>query len=89
LFFPSKLFQGAAKAFQRWFNTLPYDRPKTIFSPSHTALFKPPKQKGAYPPSGNPLINLFDRGGVEKVITFYQHISNVKQCLGHFSLFDA
>jgi hypothetical protein len=25
-------------------------------------LFKPPKQKGADPPSGNPLMCLFDRG---------------------------
>jgi hypothetical protein len=34
------------------------------------APFKPPKQKGAHPPSGNPLVNHFDGGGAEKVITF-------------------
>jgi hypothetical protein len=30
-----------------------------------------PKQKGAHPPSGNPLMYLFDRGAAEKVVTFY------------------
>jgi hypothetical protein len=59
---------------------LHYNRPGVIYSLSQvqiflamrgtTAPFEPRKQKGAHPPSGNPLMYLFDRGGAEKVITF-------------------
>jgi hypothetical protein len=35
-----------------------------------TTPFKPPNQKGAHPPSGNPLMYHFDWGGTEKVVTF-------------------
>jgi hypothetical protein len=34
------------------------------------APFKSPKQKGAHPPFGNPLMYLFHEGGAEKEITF-------------------
>jgi hypothetical protein len=43
-----------------------------------TVPFKPPKQKGANPPSGNPLCNFSIGGGAEKVITFYINISQTK-----------
>jgi hypothetical protein len=33
-------------------------------------MFKPPKQKGAHPPSGNPLMNLLMGAEPKKVITF-------------------
>jgi hypothetical protein len=35
-----------------------------------TPPFKLPKQKGAHPPSGNPLMYDLDGGGAEKVLTF-------------------
>jgi hypothetical protein len=45
--------------------------------------FKPPKQKGAHPPSGNPLINLLHRKRHGKSCHFFQqHFPNEKQCLG-------
>jgi hypothetical protein len=34
------------------------------------APLQTPKQKGAHPPSGNPLMYLLNGGGAEKVITF-------------------
>jgi hypothetical protein len=56
--------------------------------------FKPPKQKGAHPPSGNPLIILLYRGRRRKSCHFFkQHFPNEKQCLGpkkgNFSLSEA
>jgi hypothetical protein len=51
------------------------------------APFKPPKQTGAHPPSGNPLIYLLVGGRAEKVVTFLNTISQTtflkqKQVLG-------
>jgi hypothetical protein len=39
------------------------------------------KQKGAHPPSGNPLMYLLDGGGAEKVLTFFSNISQTKTCV--------
>jgi hypothetical protein len=46
-----------------------------------TALFNhppPPKQKGAHPPSGNPLMDLLVGSRAEKVVTFLNNISRPK-----------
>jgi hypothetical protein len=40
--------------------------------------FKSPKQTGAHPPSGNPLMYLVDGGRAEKVLTFFNNISQTK-----------
>jgi hypothetical protein len=60
--------------------TLPYDQSGVIYSLSQvqnllgdegdSAPFKPPKQKGAHPPSGNPLMYLLDGGRAEKGPSF-------------------
>jgi hypothetical protein len=47
-----------------------------------TAPFKPPKQKGAHPPSGNPLMYLLVGGRAEKVATFLINISQTKTSVG-------
>jgi hypothetical protein len=70
-----KLFLNGLRKSKRLFsggNTLPYDRPEASFSLAHVqnflcdegalARFKPPKQKDAHTPSGNPLVHLFYRG---------------------------
>jgi hypothetical protein len=44
--------------------------------------FKLPKQKGAHPPSGNPLIYHFDGGGAEKVVTFLKTFLKRKTVFG-------
>jgi hypothetical protein len=36
------------------------------------------KQKGTHPPAGNPLMYLFDGGCAEKVVTFFNNISQTK-----------
>jgi hypothetical protein len=46
------------------------------------APFKPPKQKGAHPPSGNPLMYLLAGGRAEKVVTFCNNISQTKTSVG-------
>jgi hypothetical protein len=74
------LLNGLIKS-QRLFSigyTLPYDRPGAIFSLSQVQNFlgdeadstplQTPKQKGAHPPSGNPLMYLLDGGRAEKVV---------------------
>jgi hypothetical protein len=43
-----------------------------------TAPFKPPKQKGAHPPSENPMMYHFDGVCAEKVVTFFNNISQMK-----------
>jgi hypothetical protein len=48
-----------------------------------SAPFKPPKQKGAHPPSGNPLMYLLDGGPRRKSGQFFkQHFSNKNKCFG-------
>jgi hypothetical protein len=42
----------------------------------------PPKQKGAHPPSGNPLMYLLDSGCAKKVVTFLNNISQTKTSVG-------
>jgi hypothetical protein len=42
----------------------------------------PPKQKGAHPPSGNPLMYHFNGGGAEKVVTFLTTFLKRKTVLG-------
>jgi hypothetical protein len=44
--------------------------------------FKPPKQKGAHPPSGNPLMYLLVRGRAEKVLTFLSTFLKWKHVFG-------
>jgi hypothetical protein len=54
------------------------------FLASHksTTPFKPPKQKGAHPPSGNPLMYLLDGGGAEKWSLSLATFLKQKQVLG-------
>jgi hypothetical protein len=44
--------------------------------------FKPPKQKGGYPPSGNPLMYLLVGDRAEKEVTFLKTFLKQKQVLG-------
>jgi hypothetical protein len=71
--------------------TLPYDRSGVIFSLSQVqnflgdegaaAPFKPPKQREAHPPSGNPLMYLLD--GAEKVLTYFINLCQTENmCFG-------
>jgi hypothetical protein len=46
------------------------------------APFKPPKQKGAHPPSGNPLMYLLVGGRAEKVVTFFTTFLKRKHVFG-------
>jgi hypothetical protein len=74
--------------------TLPYDQSGVIFSLSkvqnflgdegdYRPPFKPPKQKGAHPPSGNPLMYLLAGGPRRKCGHFFkQHFSNKNKCWG-------
>jgi hypothetical protein len=47
-----------------------------------SAPFKPPKQKGAHPPSCNPSCVFWFGGRAEKEVTFLNIISQTKQVLG-------
>jgi hypothetical protein len=82
--------------------TLPYDQSGVIYSLSHvqnflgdegdSAPFKPPKQKGAHPPSGNYLMYLLVGGRAEKMDTFLTTFLKQKKVLRalimHFSPFE-
>jgi hypothetical protein len=43
--------------------------------------FQTPKQKGALPPSGNPLMNLLVGGRRRKMLTFFSNNSQTKPCV--------
>jgi hypothetical protein len=72
--------------------TLPYDQSGVIYSLSQvqnflgdeadSAPFKPPKQKGAHPPSGNPLMYLLVGGPRRKRGHFFNNISQAKKVFG-------
>jgi hypothetical protein len=44
--------------------------------------FKPPKQNGAHPPSGNPLMYLLVGGRAEKEVTFLTTFLKTKTSVG-------
>jgi hypothetical protein len=62
--------------------TSPLDQPEAIFSLSHVqnflGPFQTPKQKGAHPPSGNPLIIILIGRRTVKIVTFINNISKTK-----------
>jgi hypothetical protein len=72
--------------------TLPYDQSGLIYSLSQvqnfpgdegdSAPFKPPKQKAAHPPSGNPLVYLLVRGPRRKRGHFFNNISQTITSVG-------
>jgi hypothetical protein len=47
-----------------------------------TAPFKPPKQKGAHPPYGDPLMYLLVGAAPFKVVTILNNISQTKTSVG-------
>jgi hypothetical protein len=55
---------------------------KNFLAMRGTAPFKPPKQKGAHPSSGNSLMYHFHRSVAENVVTFFNNISHTKNSVG-------
>jgi hypothetical protein len=93
-FFPSKLFSMCcnfsmdweSNAFQRWLHItlwliwghfLQFQN----FLGDEPPPFKPPKQKGAHLPSGNPLMYLLVGGPQRKSDHFFINISQTKTCV--------
>jgi hypothetical protein len=69
--------------------TLPYDRPGVISSLSQVQNFfvmrgnaTPIQTPKTHPASGNPLMNFFDRGSAEKLITFLASFPKRKTVFG-------
>jgi hypothetical protein len=71
--------------------TLPYDCSGSYLASHKSKIFlamwgtaaaiQTPKQKGAYPPSGNPLIYILARGPLRKIGHVLINISQPKTCV--------